>query len=231
MHSKCNHICDSSYDTTATWKGLSPFGKELIPEMNKQGIMIDISHVSDNAYYQTLALTKVPVIASHSSCRKYTPGFERNMNDEMIRQLGENGGVIQINFGSTFLDKTVADQRSENRTKLTNLLIEKGFDRNSKEGKDLAIEFEKNNPNVFSDVKMVANHIDHVVKLAGIDHVGIGSDFDGVGDSLPTGLKDVSDYPNLIEELLIRGYSEEDIEKICYKNVFRVWQKVIAYSH
>lgn len=229
-HSKDNHICDSSYDTTGTWQGLSPFGVQVVHEMNNKGVMIDISHVSDRTFYQVLDLTNVPLIASHSSCRKYTPGFERNMDDEMIKRLAENKGVIQINFGSTFLEKKVADQRNENRVKLQNLLAEKGVIRNSAEGKLLIKNFGKENPNLFSDVQMVANHIDHVVAIAGIDYVGLGSDYDGVGDSLPVGLKDVSDYPNLIAELLKRGYSEEDIEKVCSKNVFRVWQTVLDYA-
>ncbi len=206
-HSKDNQICDSSYDSTRTWKGLSPFGREVVAEMNRVGIMVDISHVSDQTFYQVIEMTRAPVIASHSSCRKFTPGFERNMSDDMIRKLGENGGVIQINFGSTFLDGEVADYRSAMR---------------GSDGQDQEPDPEL----MFADVQKVADHIDHVVALAGIDHVGLGSDFDGVGDSLPTGLKDVSQYPNLIAELLSRGYSDEDIEKICYKNVFRVWRQV-----
>lgn len=225
-HSKDNLICDSSYDTTGTWKGLSPFGKEVVAEMNRVGIMVDISHVSDNTFYQVMELTKAPCIASHSSCRKYTPGFERNMDDDMIKKLGENGGVIQINFGSTFLDGEIQKVRDEQRSQLLALLNEKGLSYGD-DGADEVIEtFRKEHPSLYSDVQMVANHIDHVVKLAGIDHVGLGSDYDGVGDSLPTGLKDVSQYPNLLAELLKRGYSEDDIEKICYKNVFRVWKQV-----
>ena len=225
-HSKDNQICDSSYDTTGTWKGLSPFGKEVVLEMNKQGIMVDISHVSDNTFYQVMELSKAPCIASHSSCRKFTPGFERNMDDDMIRLLGEKNGVIQINFGSTFLDGNIRADREQKREKLSALLAEKGLSSRDPEAKELIDAFAKENPTLFSDVQMVADHIDHVVKLAGVDHVGFGSDYDGVGDSLPTGLKDVSQYPNLIAELLKRGYTEEDIEKICYKNVFRVWQEV-----
>ena len=225
-HSKDNQICDSSYDDTRTWNGLSDFGRQVVEEMNRVGIMVDISHVSDSTFYQVMELTKAPVIASHSSCRKYTPNFERNMNDDMIKRLGENGGVIQINFGSTFLDSKIQDYRNQKRDELRDLLEEKGLKRNDPAAKEVIEAFRKENPTLYSDVDMVANHIDHVVKLAGIDHVGLGSDFDGVGDSLPTGLKDVAQYPNLIAVLLKRGYSEEDIEKICYKNVFRVWSQV-----
>ncbi len=227
-HGKDNQICDSSYDTTRTWNGLSPFGEEVVKEMNRVGIMVDISHVSDSAFFDVIKLTTLPVIASHSSCRAFTPDFQRNMNDDMIKALGKNGGVIQINFGSAFLDSTVRAGNEINRKKLQALLDEKGLKQSDSLAKPIVEDFRKNNPSLYADVEIVANHIDHVVKLAGIDHVGIGSDYDGVGDSLPTGLKDVSQYPNLIYALLKRGYTEEDIAKICYKNVWRVWNQVEA---
>lgn len=226
-HAKDNQICDSSYDTTRTWNGLSPYGREVVLEMNKQGIMVDISHVSDAAFYQTIGIAKAPVIASHSSCRKFTPGFQRNMDDFMIEALGRNNGVILINFGSDFLDGQVTKNRDELREKMRLMLEEKGINESDDAAKPYIDAFKTlyEKP-LFADVELVTDHIDHVVKLAGIDHVGFGSDFDGVGDSLPTGLKDVAAYPNLIFELLKRGYSEEDIEKICYKNLFRVWREV-----
>lgn len=225
-HSKDNHICDSSYDTTGTWNGLSPFGEQVVREMNRVGIMVDISHVSDSTFWQVMEMTDVPCIASHSSCRKFTPGFERNMNDDMIRRLAENNGVMQINFGSTFLDGNISKQMDEKRAELTQLLEEKGLSYDDEEAKPVIDQFQEENEVLMADVKTVADHIDHVVSLVGVDHVGFGSDYDGVGDTLPTGLKDVSQYPNLIHELLKRGYSESDIEKICYKNVWRVWQAV-----
>jgi membrane dipeptidase len=225
-HSKDNQICDSSYDTTRTWNGLSPFGREVVREMNRVGIMVDISHVSDSAFYQVMEISQAPAIASHSSARKYTPGFERNMDDDMIRRLAQNGGVIMINFGSSFLDGEVQAYQSEQRAKLAALLAEKSLRWGDPASRETIEQFRRENPALYSDVEMVANHIDHVVRLAGIDYVGLGSDFDGVGDSLPTGLKDVGQYPNLLYELLRRGYSEEDIEKICYKNLFRVWRAV-----
>ena len=225
-HSKDNLICDSSYDTTGTYGGLSDYGKLVVQEMNRVGIMVDISHVSDNTFYDVLEMTDVPVIASHSSARKFVPGFERNMDDDMIRKLGENGGVIMINFGSTFLDGEVADQRNAQRDEIVKLMEEKGLKYGDPSADEVIAAFQKANPSLFSDVEKVADHIDLVVELAGIDHVGFGSDYDGVGDSLPTGLKDVSTYPNLIYVLLQRGYSDEDIEKICYKNLWRVWNEV-----
>jgi membrane dipeptidase len=225
-HSKDNHICDSSYDTTGTWNGLSPFGEQVVREMNRVGIMVDISHVSDSTFWQVMEMTDVPCIASHSSCRKFTPGFERNMNDDMIRRLAANNGVMQINFGSTFLDGNISKQMDEKRAELTQLLEEKGLSYDDEEAKPVIDKFQEENEVLMADVKTVADHIDHVVSLVGVDHVGFGSDYDGVGDTLPTGLKDVSQYPNLIHELLKRGYTESDIEKICYKNVWRVWQAV-----
>lgn len=226
-HAKDNKICDSSYDTTRTWKGLSPYGYKAIDEMVKVGIMIDISHVSDSTFYQVIRHVKVPVIASHSSCRRFTPGFERNMSDLMIRLMKQNKGIIMVNFGSTFLDSKVSAYNDSLRTELANFLEQSGIDPKSTEAVDYEKDFQQKHPKLYSDVKMVADHIDHIVSLAGIDHVGLGSDYDGVGDSLPVGLKDVGDYPNLIKELLQRGYSNSDIKKICIGNLFRVWNVVL----
>ena len=225
-HGKDNLICDSSYDTTHTWHGMSGFGREVVKEMNRVGIMVDVSHISDDTFWQVMELSKAPCIASHSSCRYFTPGFERNMADDMIKKLSEKGGVIQINFATGFLDGKKRDAIEAKKQQLLKLLKNKGLDEKSEAAKPVIKQFETENPILFSDVEEVANHIDHVVKLAGIDHVGLGSDFDGVGDTLPIGLKDVSQYPNLIAALLKRGYSDEDIAKVCYKNVFRVWKKV-----
>jgi membrane dipeptidase len=228
-HSKDNKICDSSYDTTGTHGGLSDFGKEVVKEMNKQGIMVDISHVSDSTFYQVVRMTDVPVIASHSSCRKFTPGWERNMNDDMIKKLGENGGVIQINFGSTFLDSEIKKQRDSLRNVRDVMLADAKVSMEDSVGMAMVKEFnETHKEALYADLDLVTDHIAHVVDLIGIDHVGFGSDFDGVGDSLPTGLKDVSMYPNLIKTLLKRGFSPEDIEKICFGNLARVWDEVEA---
>jgi membrane dipeptidase len=226
-HGKDNQICDSSYDTLNTWNGLSPFGEKVVAEMNRVGIMVDISHVSDSTFYDVMKLTKVPCIASHSSCRYFTPGFQRNMSDDMIKALARNGGVIQINFGAAFLD-SVARKNDALRDSLETILREKKLTSADSAAQPIIDQFAKEHKSLFSDVERVADHIDHVVKLVGVDHVGIGSDYDGVGDSLPVGLKDVSQYPNLIYELLKRGYSPADIEKICSGNVFRVWNQVIA---
>ncbi|HTE34261.1 MAG TPA: dipeptidase [Chryseolinea sp.] len=229
-HAKDNQICDSSYDTLKdTWTGLSPFGVKVVGEMNRLGIMVDISHVTDSAFYDVVKIAKAPLIASHSSCRYFTPGFQRNMSDDMITALGKNGGVIQISFGASFLD-SVARVNIKVLDSLEKILVAKGLTSRDSAAQPIIDQFSKNHKELYSDVERVADHIDHVVKLVGIDHVGIGSDFDGVGDSLPLGLKDVSQYPNLVYVLLKRGYTPEDIEKICSKNVFRVWNKVIELA-
>jgi len=224
-HAKDNLICDSSYDTTGTWGGLSPFGRKVVKEMNRVGIMVDISHVTDEVINQVLDMTDVPVIASHSSCRHFTPGWERNMGDEEIKRLKENGGVIQINYGSSFITQASLEKGEENRERIMAYAKENNLKRGDKMLTAFAKKINAKNP-VYADISDVVDHFDRVVALAGIDHVGIGSDYDGVGDSLPYGLKDVASYPNLIFHLLKRGYSEEDIEKICYKNVWRVWSAV-----
>jgi membrane dipeptidase len=229
-HAKDNKICDSSYDTTHTSNGLSKYGYLVVDEMVKNGIMVDISHVSDSTFYQVLRHVHVPVIASHSSCRKFTPGFERNMSDDMIYKMKENGGVIMVNFGSTFLDSRVGRYNDSLRNVLQEILINKGIKDGTDDAKIVRDSFQRSNPRLFSDVGMVADHIDHIVRIAGVNHVGFGSDYDGVGDSLPTGLKDVGDYPNLIAVLLTRGYSKSDIKKMCSGNLFRVWNKILKVA-
>ena len=229
-HSEDNDICDSSYNLgERTHKGLSDFGKEVVLEMNRVGIMVDISHVSDDAFYQIMDVTQVPAIASHSSARHFTPGFERNMSDDMIKRLAENGGVIQINFGSSFVTQESQDKRKKNSEDVSAFAKENNLESDDPRVKEFAKKVAIDNP-VFCDVTDVADHFDHVVKLVGIDHVAFESDYDGVGDTLPYGLKDASTFPNLIYHLLKRGYSEEDIEKICYKNIWRVWKATEEFA-
>lgn len=225
-HGRDNEISDSSYDTARTHGGLSAFGREVVREMNRLGVMVDVSHVSDDAFYDVMETTTAPAIASHSSARAFTPGFERNMSDEMIRRLAANGGVIQINFGSTFLLQRVQDDRDALRAALADSLAQRGLDPGTPEADAYAADFNRRHPLRLADVTDVADHIDHVVELVGADHVGIGSDYDGVGPTLPTGLEDVSTYPNLVAELLRRGYSEGDVRKILGGNIMRVWAEV-----
>ena len=228
-HSKTNHISDSSYDENIQWGGLSDFGKQLIEEMNSVGIMVDISHVNDDAFYQAIEISNTPVIASHSSLRHFTPGFERNVDDEMLKALAKKGGVIQINFGSSFISEAPGLYFDKIKKYINDQVID--LKNASKEDIDkVRAEFMSKNPFPYANVSLVADHIDRVVVLVGIDHVGLGSDFDGVGDSLPEGLKDVSMYPNLIKELLNRGYKKEDIRKILSGNLLRVWKQVESYE-
>ena len=230
-HSESNHIADSSYDDTRQWNGLSEFGIEVVHEMNRLGIMVDVSHLSDDAFWQALDVSAVPVIASHSSARHFTPDWERNMSDEMITALAENGGVIMINFGSAFITEDARAYSSKRWPAETAFIEEHGELSREEAQEQFKASWEaENGPMPFASLDDVLDHYDHVVALVGVDHVGIGSDYDGVGDSLPTGLKDVSAYPNLIEGLLRRGYSEADIRKILGENLLRVWQAVEDYA-
>ena len=226
VHGKCNHICDSSYDSLRLWNGISDFGRELIPEMNKMGMIIDVSHTSEKAFYDIMEITKAPVAATHSNARHFTPGFERNLTDEMIKMIAEKGGVIQIAFGSGFITSKPNKYRNESRLAFDKFVEENGLDRNSPEADGFRKEYAKSNPYPYATIDELLNHFDHIVKLVGVDHVGFGSDFEGVGDSLPEGLKNVSGYPNLIAGLLDRGYSEVDIEKIMGLNFLNFWQRV-----
>ena len=230
-HGSTNHLSDSSYDDNRRWQGISEFGAEVIAEMNRLGIIIDVSHVSDDAFWQIIELSQAPIIASHSSARHFTPGFERNMSDEMIVALALNGGVIHINFGSSFI-------REESRAYGEAMMVagrayhaeHPELDESFLYREYPQIYAEEHGPLPYASLDDVLDHFDHVVGLVGVDHVGIGSDYDGVGDSLPVGLKDVSAYPNLVAGLLRRGYSEEDVRKILGENLLRVWARVEAYA-
>ena len=229
-HSKTNHISDSSYDENIQWHGLSEFGKNLIEEMNKVGIMVDISHVNDEAFYQAIELSQVPVIASHSSLRYFTPGFERNVDDAMLSKLAEKGGVIQINFGSSFISSRPRDYLVTMNSFLESRLGQNLEEVSEQDIRETRSEFIANNPYPYASLDEVLDHFDRVLQLVGIDHIGIGSDYDGVGDTLPIGLKDVSTYPALIQGLLERGYSRKDIQKILGGNLIRVWKEVEEYA-
>jgi len=224
-HSKNNHICDSSYDDELGWNGLSPFGKEVVDEMNRLGIMIDVSHISDSSFYDVIENSIAPVIASHSSCRYFTPGWERNMADDMIKTLAEHNGIIMINFGSSFIDGEVRKTNSEHWKNIGSILATNNLSFGDKGSNKIIEDYFRNVEVMEVTVSQVADHIDHVVELIGIDYVGFGSDFDGVRH-LPAGLADVSMFPNLIYQLLKRDYSEEEIEKICSGNFLRVWKEV-----
>ncbi len=230
-HSRDNQLCDSSFNSgKRTWNGLSPFGRKVVAEMNRVGIMVDVSHLSDDSIRQVLEVSQVPVIASHSSCRHFTPGFERNISDELIQALAAKGGVVMINFGSGFLTQAANVQSDEVHKAVRAFIAERGLRPDAPEVKAFLEAWQREHPVAYARVEDVADHIDHVVKLVGIDHVGLGSDFDGVGDTLPIGLKDVSQYPQLFRVLLERGYSEADLEKLASGNVLRVWQQVETHA-
>lgn len=229
-HSKANHISDSSYDENRPAKGLTDFGKKLVVEMNNTGVMVDVSHISDDAFYQVMEISKVPVIASHSSVRHFTPGWERNMSDDMIKLLAKNGGVIQINLGSSFISQESHDSYTAFDDAQTVFIQEHGVEKDSEEVKAFAKKYREEIPYRYATLNEVLDHFSHVIELVGIDYVGIGSDYDGVGDSLPIGLKDVSAYPNLIQGLLDRGISEEGIGKILSGNLIRVWKQAEEYA-
>ena len=224
-HSKNNQICDSSFDEGPKWHGLSPFGRQVVAEMNRLGMMVDVSHVSDEAFHQVIELSKAPVVATHSACRHFTPGWHRNMSDDMIRLLAKKGGVIQVNFGSMFVNGTVNAEFDRMRDDIRRYIQEHGLQGDERDRYVRRRWEQASLPK--AHVSDVAAHIDHVVRLVGIDHVGLGSDFDGV-TAVPVGLEDVSHYPNLLRELLSRGYDEPQLRKICGENFLRVWTEVRA---
>jgi len=230
-HSRANDISDSSYDPNKASGGLTDFGVAAVKRMNELGIMVDVSHVSDAAFWKVMDVTDVPAIASHSSARKFTPGFERNMSDTMIKRLAREGGVIMINYGSSFLtEEANAYGASQNAAYQTSLKVTE-LEGNPDLQEAFSKVYREVNPYPYASLSDVLDHIDHVVEITGsVNYVGIGSDYDGVGDSLPTGLKDVSSYPVLIDGLLTRGYSESDIKKMLSGNILRVWRAVEEYA-
>jgi membrane dipeptidase len=230
-HSLANQLSDSSYDKNRPHGGLSEFGRAAVAEMNRVGVMVDVSHASDDAFWQVLEISRVPVIATHSSARHFTPGFERNMSDEMIKALAARGGVIMINFGSSFITAQANAWSIAHSAVRDAWLAEHGFAKESPEAKQFSRDYLVDHPFPFARLDDVLAHILHVVDIAGIDHVGIGSDYDGVGDSLPDGLKDVSAYPNLVAALLEHGMSEQDVAKVLGKNLLRNRKRNDPISH
>jgi membrane dipeptidase len=231
-HGGDNDICDSSGDRrNPEDNGMSEFGKRVVAECNRLGIMIDVSHISDRSFFDLLDVTESPVIASHSSVRALCD-HNRNLSDEMLEALAQNGGVIQICFVSSFL-KT--PKPNPEREKALEELREKYGSRREIQDEELRQKvyqmyrdiYEKY-PSEGAQLKDVVDHIDYVVELIGIDHVGIGTDFDGGGGV--QGCNDVSEMPNITEELLRRGYSEQDIQKIWGGNLIRVFNNVIEVA-
>lgn len=214
-HSNTNNWADSSGDKPVH-HGLTRFGREVVAEMNRLGMIVDISHVSDETFRDVIAVTKAPVFASHSSCRALSAA-KRNMTDDMLKALAKNGGVIQINFACGFLNNQVRTDRLEEKK-----VVQKKFGENMD-----ALRAETEKRFTRATLADVVAHIDHAVKVAGIDHVGIGTDYDGV-DCTPKGLEDYSKFPALTRALLEKGYTADQIRKIYGGNTLRVMRAVEA---
>jgi membrane dipeptidase len=229
-HSVNDEWADSSTDKPAH-NGLTDFGKQVVQEMNRLGVMVDISHVSDKTFYDALAVSQAPMIASHSSCRALCD-VPRDMTDDMIRALAAKGGVIQINYYRGFISQEYADAakalREEIRVKEAEVNKQCGDNAacQLKEGERIIREFTAAGKLPRVSYEKIVGHIDHAVKLVGADHVGLGSDFDGA--TMPDGMEDVSHLPRITDALLKKGYSESDIQKILGGNTLRVMQEVEA---
>jgi membrane dipeptidase len=236
--SNTNEWADSSGDINDVkvqhHNGLTDFGRQVVREMNRLGMMVDVSHVADKTFWDTIANTKAPVIASHSSARALTDA-PRNMTDDMLRAVAKNGGVVQVNFFSGFVDedywKAVQAQRKDEQA-----AMQKYIDELKAEGKParyidvdlMEREWMAKIPR--PPLKSLIDHIDHIAKVAGVDHVGLGSDFDGVSGAMPQGIDSAADLPKITQALLDRGYSEKDIKKILGGNLLRVFGEVERVS-
>lgn len=222
-HFRANNWADASTDRPRH-DGLTDFGRQVVREMNRLGMIVDVSHVSDKTFYDTLEVTTKPVVASHSSCRALSD-VPRNLTDDMIRALGRNGGVIAINFGAGFVndrDGAALRQRIGAQVATEPALTGRALDEFA--AADYVKEYSAMKPAAATLDDVVA-HVDHAVKLAGVDHVGIGSDWDGIS-AVPAGLEDVSKMPALTAALLARGYTEADVRKILGGNLLRVLREV-----
>ena len=209
-------------------KGLTDFGKEVVREMNRLGMMVDISHVSDQTFFDALETSPTPMIASHSSCRALA-GHPRNMTDEMLMALAAKGGVVHINYYNAFLD--AENNRRENELKDLKQKRAAARKKFAGDSKQTAIALRQVNREQIERIGRVPfsrllDHFEHAAKVAGVDHVGMGSDFDGVSDQLPEGMEDISKIPNLVAGLGQRGFSDSDIEKILGANTLRVMREV-----
>jgi len=237
--SNTNEWADSSGDIddlkVEHHNGLTDFGKQVVLEMNRMGMMVDISHVADKTFWDVMATSKAPVIASHSSARALVDA-PRNMTDEMLKAMTTNGGVVQVNFFSGFVDE---DYRKANQAQAKDeaAAVQEYVDKMKAEGKPVNYVDEDRMEREWSakiprpPLKSLIDHIDHVAKVAGIDHVGLGSDFDGVSGATPQGIDSAADLPKITQALLDRGYSAEDIKKILGGNLMRVFREVEGVSH
>jgi len=243
--SNSNGWADSSGDindpsVTHTKEGLTEFGKDVVYEMNRLGMMVDISHVSDRTFYRTLIITRAPVIASHSGARALCDA-PRNMTDDMLRAVANSGGpdskggVVQVNFYSAFVSQAYRDAQKAMQPEVDKA-VQELKDKAKAEGREVNYEEISKVERQYADriprppLSMLIDQIDHIAKVAGVDHVGIGSDFDGVDGQLPAGIDSVADLPKITEALMARGYSAEDCRKILGGNLLRVFSEVEAVS-
>jgi len=237
--SNTNEWADSSGDVNDSkiqhHNGLTNFGKQVVMEMNRLGMIVDISHVADKTFWDTIATTKAPVIASHSSARALV-NHPRNMTDDMLSAVAKNGGVVQVNFFSGFVDENYR-KAMEAQSKDQASAIQKYVDSLKAQGKPVNyIEIDRIEREWTAKIprppfKVLIDHIDHIAKVAGVDHVGLGSDFDGVSGATPQGMDSAADLPKITQGLLDRGYSAEDIKKILGGNLLRVFRQVEMVSH
>ena len=236
--SNTNEWADSSGDindpAVQHHNGLTDFGKQVVLEMNRLGMLVDISHVADKTFYDAVAVSKAPVIASHSSARALTDA-PRNMTDDMLRAVAKNGGVVQVNFFNAFDDAEYA-QAAKAQNKDREAAVKAYIDQQKAAGKTVSyievdrIEREWSAKIPRSPLKSLIDHIDHIAKVAGIDHVGLGSDFDGVSGATPQGIDSAADLPKITQALLDRGYSADDIRKILGGNTLRVFREAERVS-
>ena len=224
-HNNTNNWADSSRDAPKH-NGLTDFGKDVVREMNRIGMLVDVSHVSDKTMSDVLDVSTAPIIASHSSARALA-NHPRNIPDELLRRIAKNGGVVMVNFYPAFISQAYydADRARDEKLKAQRDALQAQYKNDPKRLDEELKKLNDANPIPKVPLSVLIDHFDHIAKVAGIDHVGIGSDFDGVPD-LPAGMEDISKLPNITYELLKRGYSEQDVRKILGENFLRVFSEV-----